>query len=568
MLAYRLSYSIARDSIMNSVRFSSDQAAQSIAHRLGQMEKVSDFTQYQLYRLSSMPQEYLSAYIDRFSEVRSSIDSLVYSFDLYSVNIFMRGHDLITYNGLMFAPLEDIEDYGLSIDSIINSDDSRQKWFLLNNVEVKRVPVKPGKTGTYLSCCRIKKNITTDEVDYIFLVTLPAEDISPLLTVENEEKDVVRFLVSADTTIAAHPSAELVGSAAQEVTAEMLANPSETYQKTRGGYTSVQHMKGYEWLLVTYVSDQYISQRTNVLISLLMLTMFSILAAISLVISFLSRSMSKKLHLLAHTMRRYKTSNDTKGLSRLSAMVNTDVSKRDEFDEIAVDFNDMTIRLEDNYRQMMDMQLREQKLNQKLLQAKINPHFLYNILESIKACQSVGKIEIANQMITKLVRFYRQQLVRTEELVELGEEIDAVCTYLEIERLSRGDLLHWRVELDEGIDSFMICRFSLQPVLENCIQHGLPGNEKAINIIITVHYEDDSIRITIQDDGKGMDQDKLREVRHSLRELSVDTERHFGICNVNARLAVYNEHKGSCVDIESKPGKGTIVTIHIDQMLD
>ena len=199
------------------------------------------------------------------------------------------------------------------------------------------------------------------------------------------------------------------------------------------------------------------------------------------------------------------------------------------------------------------------------LQNQINPHFLYNILGTIRTCQALGKLDIADQMLTNLTAFYRLTLRKSKELIPIKDELEIARLYLEMEKLCHKDNLDWEIEAEDGIENFLICKFTLQPFLENSILHGISSGTPAVFISIHVLYGDDTVVISIEDNGAGMDSETLAQLRHAIEHNVIDYEKHFGISNVSSRISNPLYGNGS-VRIRSNPGNGTYVTIEFEQM--
>lgn len=190
---------------------------------------------------------------------------------------------------------------------------------------------------------------------------------------------------------------------------------------------------------------------------------------------------------------------------------------------------------------------------------------MYNILDSIRTCQLLGDVQTANLMITKLGRFYRKQLSNNAELVLLSSELESVSEYLDIENHCRSGRIHLSVEMEDGLDVLMIPPFTLQPIVENSVQHGLKGSGIELNIKIKVAYEKDCVRIVVSDDGIGISQDKLDMILRGLTERITIGSSHFGLKLLNAKLAIFNgETHPQNVSIESRMGQGTTVTVRIE----
>ena len=227
----------------------------------------------------------------------------------------------------------------------------------------------------------------------------------------------------------------------------------------------------------------------------------------------------------------------------------------------------MQLSLKDNMQSVLDLSLTEERLKYQLLQSQINPHFLYNILGSIQTCQSIGKLDIADQMLTKLTRFYRMTLRKSGDLISIKDELEIARLYLEIEKLCHNDNLSWEFDLEDGLENFLICKFTLQPFLENSILHGISQRTPRIHLKITAVYGDDTVIITIEDNGVGITEKQLAELRHTLDSKAVNYEKHFGIGNVNKRISSPHFGNGH-ISIESRLYHGTRITIEFDQMED
>ena len=210
-------------------------------------------------------------------------------------------------------------------------------------------------------------------------------------------------------------------------------------------------------------------------------------------------------------------------------------------------------------------QTERRKSELEVLQSQINPHFLYNILGSIQTCQSLGKLDIANQMLTNLTRFYRMTLRKSKDLISIRDELTIAQLYLEMEKLCHNDNLTWEINMEDGIDNFLICKFTLQPFLENSILHGLSQKTPEVHISIDLSYGDDTVIIVITDNGIGMAKEQLLELQKTLDEKIVNYEKHFGIGNVNKRIS--NPYFGNGgISVESCLYEGTSITIEFDQM--
>jgi len=176
-------------------------------------------------------------------------------------------------------------------------------------------------------------------------------------------------------------------------------------------------------------------------------------------------------------------------------------------------------------------------------------------------------LDIADQMLTNLTAFYRLTLRKSKELIPIKDELEIARLYLEMEKLCHKDNLNWEINAEDGIENFTICKFTLQPFLENSILHGLSADTPEVFISIQVLYGDDTVVISIEDNGAGMSPETLEQLRYAIDNKVINYEKHFGISNVSARISNPLYGNGS-VRIDSHPGNGTYVTIEFQQMED
>lgn len=315
---------------------------------------------------------------------------------------------------------------------------------------------------------------------------------------------------------------------------------------------------------MTEIPDSYIMQNTHILIKSILLTILISLPLTILVVVLISKNLTRRIKTLSRAMETLQLdASDT----NMKALVPQDRAPEtfDEIDKLGITFEKMQHSLNDNLQSILELSLTEERLKYQLLQSQINPHFLYNILGSIQTCQSLGKLDIANQMLTNLTRFYRMTLRKSEDLISIRDELTIAQLYLEMEKLCRNDNLTWEINMEDGIDNFLICKFTLQPFLENSIMHGLSQKTPEVHISIDLSYGDDTVIIVITDNGIGMAKEQLLELQKTLDEKIVNYEKHFGIGNVNKRIS--NPYFGNGrISVESCLYEGTSITIEFDQM--
>ena len=212
---------------------------------------------------------------------------------------------------------------------------------------------------------------------------------------------------------------------------------------------------------------------------------------------------------------------------------------------------------------------KEQEMRQKyaihLLQEQIKPHFLYNTLFAIDQLVCMKDIENAHKMLNALSQFYRIGLNQGNDLLSVGEELQLTEQYLKIQQIRYGDEIRYQINVCVDCMSAMVTKMTLQPLVENAIYHGIMAktdSDDGGNIDITVVGERDMIRLTVHDDGAGMDATRLKKTREELLLQEDEKTSCFALSNVYRRLRLYFGEKCR-LTIDSEPNNGTSVTIEI-----
>jgi len=205
-----------------------------------------------------------------------------------------------------------------------------------------------------------------------------------------------------------------------------------------------------------------------------------------------------------------------------------------------------------NEKKLEAQQLRLNEARLAALQSQINPHFLFNTLNSVSSLIRT-KPEEARNMVYKLSSILRRLLRKTDNLSPLREELSFIDNYMAIEMVRFGDKLRFTKDIDAGTLDLLVPSMLLQPIIENSIKHGLSSKVDGGHICVRSRFENGRIHLTVEDDGIGIPEPKLATL----------FEQGIGVSNVNERLKVLfgNDYR---MWIESKPGEGTRTGIEIE----
>ncbi|MCH3917561.1 MAG: sensor histidine kinase [Spirochaetia bacterium] len=198
-----------------------------------------------------------------------------------------------------------------------------------------------------------------------------------------------------------------------------------------------------------------------------------------------------------------------------------------------------------------------------LYQSQINPHFLYNTLDTIVALVESKMPEDAVMLIERLSDFFRTSLSEGKPKILIKDEIRHVQSYLEIQQVRYQDIMQFSITVDRTLMNYLIVKLTLQPLVENALYHGIKQRRGVGHIIITGHEDDQGdILLMVRDDGIGMDKEKLQELQDSLESKVPAGKRTFGLYNVHQRLRLnYGQTYG--LTLESTLGKGTTVYVKL-----
>ena len=211
-------------------------------------------------------------------------------------------------------------------------------------------------------------------------------------------------------------------------------------------------------------------------------------------------------------------------------------NKGDELDYLAEGFNRMAEKLDTLVEEVYKSKLKEKELELRSLQLQINPHFLYNTLENINAMVDMGD-ERACHMILLLSEFFRKGVNKGINKFRIRDEIEYTKVYLEIHKIRFGNRLEITWDYNDHVICYSTLNFILQPIIENSIKHGLSKINGIGKISIRIYETDGKVNFIIQDNGVGMDADRLIYVREILAGKTISTG--IGLLNVQERIKLY-----------------------------
>lgn len=409
-----------------------------------------------------------------------------------------------------------------------------------------------------ITLSRALVNNQTGEREGLFFVDLNYSAISDLCNNNSIEEKGYIFVLDAEGNIVYHPKQQLMyGGLKTENIDAIMECREDSLIIDEGGDSKLYTMSKSKKTGWTVVGAAYTSEllKNNEQAQMWYLLVASILLlAVIGISSIISREITKPIRSLRDSMRKVQNGQfDT----------HVEVITENEIGSLGRSFNLMTSEIQALMEQNVYEQKQKRKSELKALQAQINPHFLYNTLDSIIWMSEAGENDEVVEMTSALARLLRQSISNDQEEVELEKEIEYVKNYLTIQKMRYKDKLEFFIYVDPRVAHVPIIKLVLQPLVENAIYHGIKYKETKGNLKIYARPVDGRVEIVVADDGIGMDEDVME---HIFDEHRKEQKRNgVGVPNVQKRLKLqYGSEYG--IRYESVKGAGTkaVITIPVD----
>ena len=238
----------------------------------------------------------------------------------------------------------------------------------------------------------------------------------------------------------------------------------------------------------------------------------------------------------------------------------------DEIATLTTSFNSMIGKIGSLVEDVKQEQINLRKAELKLMQAQINPHFLYNTLDTIVWLAEDNQSKDVVKMVSALSKFFRIVLSKGYEVISIKDEEMLIRSYLQIQQYRYQDILEYEIDISKELDACKILKLTLQPIVENALYHGIKNKRGKGKIFIQGSYVNGIIELKVKDDGIGMKEEKLQSIQRILNGEKLDTAddstKGFGIVNVNERIKLnFGNEYG--LSVNSEYGVGSEFVLHI-----
>lgn len=543
-------FSNVADQLNNNIELILQDGKNSL--KIAQSKQVQDF----LYQSQDPESKYQNAFevVELFKSYRNFFD-----FTSYIANV-----TILNKHGSHFSEHQGVYDLPIPVEELEIVQEIMKNPDQVSIIPTDRHPyMKPDTKQEYLSICSvIRKNVTHEELGYM-IVNIHLDTLQKLVDTISLQPPGDFFIVAGLDRFVYPKDFRLDENALpaeriKEISEARRGFFTETYQEVRSFFV-FNTLDSTGWKIIGRSDSKHLLANAmtikNTTIAVLLVTM-------TLSLLFYGYISSR----LTYPIRNLKQSMVKVGQGDLD--LQTTYQSKNEVADLTNSFNSMVNKI----RALLELTKEEQQLSKKMefraLQAQINPHFLYNSLESILWMTEAGKKDDIIKMTKSLSNFFRLSLSKGDYKIPIGAEIAHVENYLIIQQLRYRDILSYVIDVPESLYKYSTIKIVLQPIVENALYHGIKNKREMGLITIRGHEEEDVIVLEVEDNGMGMQEEEIQKIRQLLETpLSSDSfSSSYGMRNIHQRLKLeYGDGMG--ISLRSGSGLGTVVSIRFSKEL-
>lgn len=486
------------------------------------------------------PVDYIEAYDAYLRRILNSYGPIYYS--LKAITVYVDNPTMLHAGGIAMIT-EDIKD---------------TVWYkaIENNNSFSPVFVRTGTDGmqdTFSIVRKMNNYIPYNQREKILKIDLDSALISRLFSNLNLQGEMYLLNDQGRIEYTTHSS---LNWAEEDIYYDTLVQPKDAIEFNSDAI-SVGYLANWQVIGVVQESEVFEEVRKSRWLVIVLACINSIIPTAMIV--WITRSLHTRLGLILRHMKKVKIQN-------FDLIKQTET--RDEIGQLTGEFNRMTEQIKnlindvyvaDIQKKSLELQRRQAQLH--ALQSQINPHFLFNALETIRMRSLMKQETETAKIIHQMAKIFRNSLVWNKDMTSIREEVEFIHCFLEIQKYRFGERLTYHVHADEDVLDCMIPKLTFLPFVENASIHGIEPLKNGGNIDIQIRKEQAHIRFTLKDNGVGMDDQKLAQLQHYV-ESEPEMGDRIGIPNVIYRLKLYYGNNFD-IRLDSIPGIGTRVLLWI-----
>jgi len=362
------------------------------------------------------------------------------------------------------------------------------------------------------------------------------------------------FVVDSNGDFVYHPQQQLIHSGLKKEDLSTISMLEDGVHKVENKIYSIQTLKDGNWRVVgVSYTDELIQSKIYEVLKLISINAIICIIAAGAIIIEISRKVSKPIRDLVEAMKAFEQDAGNYRYQQVNGIY--------ELKTLSSSFEHMVVIIQELMDKVKKEEVTLRKTELRALQAQINPHFLYNTLDSIQWMCEQGEMEKAVKMVGALAKLFRISISKGREMISIEDEINHAKNYLIIQSFRYQNQFQYRFEVDEDILSYCCNKITLQPIIENAIYHGIDRMVDEGEIVIRATQEEDDIVFTVSDNGIGMSEDKCNNILNK----DLNNDHGIGIKNVNDRIKIYFGDKYG-LHVTSEMDIGTTITIRFPKI--
>jgi two-component system sensor histidine kinase YesM len=497
--------------------------------------------------------------LEAIKELRYLVDNAQTNPNVFRVRMFVEGSKLFSNDMVNFFPLESVKNRpwypevaeaggllrwtGAYKESYIDRDDT----YIFSGARILRDPD------------------SFEQLSGVLVMDMATKTIEDILTQINLTKLQNLFMTAPDGTLVLHSDKSLLGTKLtnNDILAAIRPNSegvSSIVEDNKQFYVIHTTILPTGWKLVAEIPRTEISSRAvslNQRSSVATLTGVTILFLILvfMLLAFIVRSMNRRVQTVIKSIK-------SEGMERLE---DRGGAPRGDFNLLEKSVDHLIHRVHNLMEETYLSKVQEREAQLRALQAQINPHFLYNTLDTINWIAMGRGAHDISQMIDGLAKYFRLSLNKGRDLVSVSDELNLAKVYLEIQKTRFPKSFEYDFQVEDGLSQYEIPKLTLQPIVENALLHGiLKSKGKTGHIRVCAQKDGEDLVLTVMDDGIGMSpgiaQSLLTKPQPALRPDGSGSS--YGLFNVNERIKLFaGDFYG--LQISSVLGEGTTVTVRL-----
>ncbi|TXK78379.1 sensor histidine kinase [Paenibacillus sp. N3.4] len=561
---YQRSSQILEEEVSQTMQQTLKQAGINLSYRMDHVRDISNslFMNLKLYE-NLERSDRISEQIHQSQELLNLLESAQTNSDIVRARLFTEPTKVYGADRINLFPLESLKKrswYQPIIDAgggIVWTWDYRESFL--------------DKGEQYIiSCARMLRNPAHyDETMGVLMIDVSEKTITDVISELDFPSRTYSYIVDRSGTVIYSADRSLIGTKlVSSHEAETIGNSDEgIFKRTEGNedlYVLYSAIHPTGWKLVVEVPKVEISRRTAALnqfssIATLIGMTVMFLVLVFVLLAIIVQGMNRRVKTVLKMIR-------TEGIERLEERR---FGSDGDFHLLERNVDHLIHRVKNLMEEVYQTKVMEREAQLRALQAQINPHFLYNTLDTINWLAVAREADDISQMVQGLSDYFRLSLNKGKDYVTVSDELDLAKVYLEIQQNRFPSSFTFIIEASLDTDRYMTPKLILQPIVENALLHGIRKRRGKIGTIsIRVLLEDEDLLLLVTDDGIGMEEDlavKLLTVPRP--EAHADgSGSSYGLYNVNERIRLF---AGSTygLTIRSRPGEGTTVLVRLKAIL-